>query len=358
MASLLAATCAFTWVMPPAKPNPYVRLTRAQVEMKHAPPVERVESEGTICEFEEGKNHRPFLGVIESSKIKGSNVVYQVVDAAGSKHSVASKYLHCAFPASPMTKPNTPTSEVLAPYVSVARCKSTELGIDLEMLDLAWEVLAEEEPASLSSTAIVSYIDESLVEAEGPEQYRVFRLLTSDLGQVACPPCFQSIPRPRTNGSLSVVADILFDAPCARLHAPRVQAQVRYGGVLEPQTQSTRRPGCPPRTCAPLPQLPGSQSASADTSIWRCRKLQLAVGRWPHPRRAGVRALRRASTQARQSGALCEGLVHFFGTRLLNWVETVEGSSTRALDDRQCIIGGCAISVDSNPQRGYSWLGR
>jgi len=184
MASLLAATCAFTWVMPPAKPNPYVRLTRAQVEMKHAPPVERVESEGTICEFEEGKNHRPFLGVIESSKIKGSNVVYQVVDAAGSKHSVASKYLHCAFPASPMTKPNTPTSEVLAPYVSVARCKSTELGIDLEMLDLAWEVLAEEEPASLSSTAIVSYIDESLVEAEGPEQYRVFRLLTSDLGQI------------------------------------------------------------------------------------------------------------------------------------------------------------------------------
>lgn len=112
-------------------------------------------STGSICEFEDGKA-RPHLGVVLSVEVgaKKGGAVYEVVDAKDKKHKVYAKHVHAVYPSDPMTKSGTPPAEVLDDYLNVAGCTPTQLGVELEMLELGWEVCAEgEDSEDLSQAA-------------------------------------------------------------------------------------------------------------------------------------------------------------------------------------------------------------
>jgi len=142
-------------------------------------------STGSICEFEDGKQ-RPHLGVVLSVEVgaKKGGAVYEVADAKDKKHKVYAKSLHAIYPSDPMTKSGTPPAEVLDDYLNVAGCTPTQLGVELEMLELGWEVCAEDEASDeLSQAAIMGEIDPSYLE-NPIQQYKAYRLLTSDLGKI------------------------------------------------------------------------------------------------------------------------------------------------------------------------------
>jgi len=141
-------------------------------------------STGSICEFEDGKQ-RPQLGVILSVDVqaKKGGAVYQVVDAKDQKHAVLSKSLHVVYPADPKTKPGTPPAEVLDKFLTVACFTPLQLGVDLEIVELGWEVCAADEAAELSQAAIMNEIDPSYLEGS-VQRYKAFRLLTSDIGKI------------------------------------------------------------------------------------------------------------------------------------------------------------------------------
>ena len=198
-------------------------------------------STGSICEFEDGKQ-RPHLGVVLSVEVgaKKGGAVYEVADAKDKKHKVYAKSLHAIYPSDPMTKSGTPPAEVLDDYLNVAGCTPTQLGVELEMLELGWEVCAEDEASDelsqaanltqptmrpsppitahassrprprhhhhhhrhcphcpqcappsfteglasrLPQAAIMGEIDPSYLE-NPIQQYKAYRLLTSDLGKI------------------------------------------------------------------------------------------------------------------------------------------------------------------------------
>ena len=140
---------------------------------------------GSICEFEDGKA-RPHLGVVVSVEVgaKKGGAVYEVADAKDKKHKVYAKNMHAVYPSDPMTKPGTGPAEVLDDYLNVAGCTPTQLGIELELIELGWEVCAEDEASEeLSQAAIMGEIDPSYLESP-VQQYKAYRLLTSDLGKI------------------------------------------------------------------------------------------------------------------------------------------------------------------------------
>ena len=88
------------------------------------------------------------------------------------------------YPSDPKTKPGTPAAEVLDAYLTVSGFAPTQLGIDLEMLELGWEMCAEAEASDeLTQEAIMGEIDPSYLE-DPVQRYKAFRLLTSDLGKI------------------------------------------------------------------------------------------------------------------------------------------------------------------------------
>ena len=88
-----------------------------------------------------------------------------------------------------MIKPidSTNPDVVLAPYMEVAALPPHELGIDMESLELAWEMCAEEDTeedhTGHSAKGVVSMIDESLY-ATPVDAYKAHRLLSSSLGKI------------------------------------------------------------------------------------------------------------------------------------------------------------------------------
>ena len=59
----------------------------------------------------------------------------------------------------------------------------TTLGVDVEDLEMAWELCADSNQPNFSPRAILTMIDDKFFK--GPlDTYRAFRLLTSDLGKV------------------------------------------------------------------------------------------------------------------------------------------------------------------------------
>ena len=111
-------------------------------------------STGSICEFEDGKA-RPHLGVVISVEVgaKKGGAVYEVADAKDKKHKVYAKNVHAVYPSDPMTKSGTPPAEVLDDYLNVAGCTPTQLGVELEMLELGWEMCTEDEDSEDLSQA-------------------------------------------------------------------------------------------------------------------------------------------------------------------------------------------------------------
>jgi len=168
-----------------------MRPLRTAVAMKTddwatAPPV-RLEPEGTIAEFDDGKHNRALLGIVLGSvaKAKGGGARYEVIDANNKVHSVAQKSIHCTCG---KAKPDaqglyTDPADALKRFQQVADSRATELGVEPEMLELAWEMCQEKEGGSFSPESIVATIDEKLCVG-AVNKYKAFRLLTSDLGKV------------------------------------------------------------------------------------------------------------------------------------------------------------------------------
>jgi hypothetical protein len=143
----------------------------------------RLEAVGSVCEFDDGKHtDRILLGVVRgaSSKAKGGTV-YQLEDADGKTHSVAGKSIHVVF--APSSGKEKDTAKLLADYLTVSTTAPTDLGIEPEVLEMAWELCSETEAKDFSPKSILSVIDESLYKTS-VDQYKAFRLLTSDLGKV------------------------------------------------------------------------------------------------------------------------------------------------------------------------------
>jgi len=117
---------------------------------------------GSICEFDEGKqgHARGLLGVIikAESKAKGG-ARYEVLDADGRTHPIKAAQVRATFAASKKLKDPLDAPLVLADYVRVAEKAPTELGVEPEMLEVAWE-LASEADAPLSAKQILGVIDE------------------------------------------------------------------------------------------------------------------------------------------------------------------------------------------------------
>jgi len=146
-----------------------------------------LEPEGTIAEFDDGKHNRPLLGVVLGSvaKAKGGGARYEIIDANNKIHSVAQKSIHCTCG---KAKPDsqglyTNPSNALKQFQAVADASATELGVEPEMLELAWELCQEDDSGSFSLESIVASIDEKL-SVGAVNKYKAFRLLTSDLGKI------------------------------------------------------------------------------------------------------------------------------------------------------------------------------
>ena len=108
----------------------------------------KLESVGSIFEFDDGKHPHPLIGVVESAEVKGKKgAFYLVRDISNKQHNVPAKRIHCTFAMDRMIKPidSTNPDVVLAPYMEVAALPPHELGIDMESLELAWEMCAEED---------------------------------------------------------------------------------------------------------------------------------------------------------------------------------------------------------------------
>mmetsp|Transcript_24577 Transcript_24577/g.77010 ORF Transcript_24577/g.77010 Transcript_24577/m.77010 type:complete len:230 (-) Transcript_24577:144-833(-) len=140
---------------------------------------------GSICEFDEGKqgHARGLLGVIikAESKAKGG-ARYEVLDADGRTHPIKAAQVRATFAASKKLKDPLDAPLVLADYVRVAEKAPTELGVEPEMLEVAWE-LASEADAPLSAKQILGVIDEALC-ASPVQLFAAYRLLTSEVGRV------------------------------------------------------------------------------------------------------------------------------------------------------------------------------
>lgn len=152
--------------------------------MKQAAPVAQPESTESIFEFDDGKHAQPLLGVvkeiIKKSK-KSKEDVYFVEDEDAKSHRVTSKHIHCVFPPNRKLQTSVSSAEKLKDYTEIAKLKPGDLGVDIEVLEMAWETLAGED--ELSIEAIMNEIDPTMCESP-IGKYRAFRILSSDLGQL------------------------------------------------------------------------------------------------------------------------------------------------------------------------------
>ena len=161
-------------------------LRRSAVFLKEAsdeaePP--SLHSVGSICEFDEGKqgHARGLLGVIikAESKAKGG-ARYEVLDADGRTHPIKAAQVRATFAASKKLKDPLDAPLVLADYVRVAEKAPTELGVEPEMLEVAWE-LASEADAPLSAKQILGVID----EVRSPTAHRALHSASRRSGPLA-----------------------------------------------------------------------------------------------------------------------------------------------------------------------------
>jgi hypothetical protein len=160
-----------------------MKQTKDPSEEEERPPLINV---GSICEFHDPKHGNgqadPVLGVVQTCEHKAKGGMrLTLLDAFGSTHTIMSKAIHIVLP--PYKGKETDAATQLKDYLDVADNDATDLGVDAEMLELAWEMCAEDDKTEFSPKRIVGEIDETLFQ--GPvNQYKAFRLLTSDLGKV------------------------------------------------------------------------------------------------------------------------------------------------------------------------------
>ena len=180
----LALTLAIFAFQPSRLSRACIGTSRARAQMKHvdAAPREYALSDGSVCEFEDGKGHA-HVGLVRSSKAGGAKgFVYELVDAEEHVHTIATKAIHVAFPPNLKIKTAKP-AEILKDFVAVARAKPVDLGVDVSLLGMAWELCAEEDVPSHSTASIFNKIDPSLMDSS-VAQYKAYRLMESSIGHV------------------------------------------------------------------------------------------------------------------------------------------------------------------------------
>ena len=165
---------------------------------------------GSICEFDEGKqgHARGLLGVIikAESKAKGG-ARYEVLDVDGRTHPIKAAQVRATFAASKKLKDPLDAPLVLADYVSVAEKAPTELGVEPEMLEVAWE-LASEADAPLSAKQILGVID----EVRSPTAHRALHSASRRSGPLALgalrqpSPALRGVPAAHQRGAHALSA--------------------------------------------------------------------------------------------------------------------------------------------------------
>jgi hypothetical protein len=164
---------------------------------------------GSICEFHDPKHGNgaasPVLGVVQTCEHKAKGGMrLTLLDASGASHSIESKAIHLTLPA--YKGKETDPSTQLKDYVTVAKTDATELGVDAELLELAWESVSSEERSSFSPKHIMNEIDEQLFKTP-VQQYKAFRLLTSDLGKVFFKALSNNKYKPKASKSVAASKD-------------------------------------------------------------------------------------------------------------------------------------------------------
>jgi hypothetical protein len=143
---------------------------------------------GTIFEFDDGKHKESVLGVVtdvvSKSKEKSppeNKCTYEVRDKAAKTYKIHAKNVHIALPPNSNVKPSASSKEKMKDYIEIASLKPIDLGIDPDVLELAWELLADEHEVSVED--IMNQIDPDICETP-TGKYRAFRLLSSTIGQI------------------------------------------------------------------------------------------------------------------------------------------------------------------------------
>ena len=84
--------------------------------------------------------------------------------------------------------------------------------VDPELLEIAWEVCAEQPANGRSPQQILSLIDEKLCKTP-IDQYRAFRLLSSDLGKIFFKALSGNAFKPKSSSSVRASKDLWCHQP-------------------------------------------------------------------------------------------------------------------------------------------------
>lgn len=188
MLTLAVTTALLAWHQPASR-VPRACATAHGVRaigMKSAGPPPAAEARAlspfSIVEFEDNKGHT-LLGLVQSSRTSGAKgILYEMVDAQERLHTVPAKAIHVAFPPNLKVKSTKPADH-LKDFLPLVDAKPLDLGIDVSLLGLAWEVCAEEDVAAHTTASIFDKIDPSLL-SDSIAQYKAYRLLASDIGSL------------------------------------------------------------------------------------------------------------------------------------------------------------------------------
>jgi len=197
---LLAASSSlcFGWVAPhaairqPIRAQPVCVRRARSIELKKSPdeaPEERPEIQfnaNSIVEFNGPKHGNgaapPSLGIVKGVEYKAKGGArIQIMDVGGSMHTVPEKDIHINLGVykGKLVEP----AEILDDYTKVMEMETGALGVDPELLEMAWELAAESDKKTVSPKFLMSLVDENFLKTS-VDKYKAFRLLTSDLGRI------------------------------------------------------------------------------------------------------------------------------------------------------------------------------
>ena len=156
--------------------------------VEEAEPAERPEiniAVKSIVEFQDPKTKGAagaVLGLVTGVEYKAKGGArIQLVDASGSTYSVAENAVHINLGS--YKGKFVEVADILKEYAAIMETEPTELGVDPEELEMAWELASDEGKASVSPKFLLSLIDDTFSKAQ-TDTYRAFRLLQSDMGKI------------------------------------------------------------------------------------------------------------------------------------------------------------------------------
>ena len=130
----------------------------------------------------------------------------QLEDSSGLMHTIPEKDVHVNLG---VYKGKLQlAAEILGEYEAVMKLEATELGVEPELLEMAWELASESDAKEFSLKFLLSLVDDNFFKS-AVDKYRAFRLLTSDMGKVQA--------RARLTRPLALPLIQIEDTPCPAL---------------------------------------------------------------------------------------------------------------------------------------------